>query len=357
MNKIALASLVLVVFLAGCVGQPPTKTTTGNGLILKSFSPDFDKIRSGESITLSAMVENVGEADATSISAELFGLNLDGTEWSLLASQNPQVLSILRRADTTLNLAGESYEFSWNLRSPQNLKVDNSYTADLRVYHKYSTSSASTLKFLTYDYLKSLPSDQFEEMKATSGVTQSQISNAPISVEVTVGDRPLVVYDNGDTFSLQIVVSNVGSGNAFKSTASYPGYSGTTGGTGGTSKTSLSSDDLYYVNVAITTDLSLDCSPVLGSAKSGSIRLTRGKSKTMFCTITVPTKSGIGNSKDYSVAVDLNYGYFVDSSTSVSVLKSEASGTTTTTQAGSSGCTGGCPPGYTCTNSECVLSS
>ena len=314
MKKLVLTSLLLAVLLAGCIGQGGKQVIAGNGVIIKSFSPDFEEVRSGEAITLSAMVENVGEADATDVAIELFGLNLGGREWNLISGDNPQKLSVLRKADPSLNLPGESYEFSWNLRTPQNLKVDNTYTADMRVYYKYSTSSVSTLRFLTYDYLKSLPSEQFESVKGTSGVKQSQVSGAPITVSMTVGKRPLIVYEDGDTFSLQIIVSNVGSGNAFNSSAQYPGYpDGST----------LSSDDLYYVDVNIDTDLNVDCSPVLGSPKSGSLRLTRGKSKTMFCTITIPSKAEIGNVRDYSVSVDLNYGYFVDSSTSVNVLKAE----------------------------------
>jgi hypothetical protein len=320
--------LGLVVLVSGCIGQTTVTVTTSNGLVIKSFSPDFSEVRSGEQVVLSMMTENVGEADATDISAELFGLNIGGTEWSLTGgstrvSKIPG--NILRRADPSKSLTGESFEFSWLLNAPSNLRVDNTYTADARVYFKYKTSFISSLRFITYDYLKSLPTDKFEQMKQSAGVVQSKVSGAPIQISATVGNRPLVVYNDGQTFSVQIMISNAGGGYAFGKDANYPGFP--------SNVSTLANSDLHKIYVSISSDLRIDCSSVLtgGDAKHGTITLTRGKTRTMFCTITIPTKASIPNTMDYALSIDLDYGYYVDSSTSIKVLKVETPGTTSTT--------------------------
>ncbi len=313
---VPLLLIVGVVFVSGCIGQ--TKTTgAAKGLSIQSFSPDFEEVRSGEEITLSALIENVGEADATGISVQLFGLNFN--EWNL-QGDNPKKQSILRKADPTQDMPGESYEFNWNLQSPPNLRVDNTYTANIRTYYKYQTSAVATLRFMSYDYIKSLPADEFEKAKKSAGVVQSTVSSAPISASINVGSRPLIVYSDGDTYSVQLTITNVGNGNPFKLNADYPGYGGP-----------LDSSDLYYVDVDIDTDLDLDCSNTLDTAKSGELRLTRGTSKTLFCTATIPSVEDLGNTKDYTVTVNLNYGYYTDASTKIKVLKAEYVGEPTPT--------------------------
>jgi len=327
-NHATLALLLLgVVFLSGCVGQPPSHEG-GKGLAISSFAPDFAEIRSGERVTISAMIDNVGEYDATDVSAQLFGINIGGTEWAISGqTKQVQTASKIRRSDATLELPGESHQFDWSVTAPKDLRVDNTYTANLRVYYKYGTVSNTLMRLMTYDYLRSLPSEQFEEAKASTGVSQSTSSAGPLSVSFNVGNRPLVVYDNGDTFSVQMEIKNVDVGNAFDIGATYPGYPGTS---------TLSSDDLHAVHVDITTSLDINCANTLGAAKSGKVKLTKGETKTLFCTVTIPSKADLGNTRDYTVTVTLTYGYYIDSSTAIKVLKSEApsTGTTPTTPSG-----------------------
>ncbi|MFH1623210.1 MAG: hypothetical protein ABIA12_01685, partial [Candidatus Aenigmatarchaeota archaeon] len=320
-SHVPLVLLLLgIVFLSGCIGQTPVQTG-GKGLKISSFAPDFSEVRSGERVTISAMIDNIGEYDATGVSAQLFGLNIGGTEWALSGqTQQTQTVSKIRKSDATLGLPGESHQFDWSVTSPKDLRVDNTYTANLRVYYKYGTVSNSLVRLMTYDYLKSLSAEQFEEAKASTGVSQSTSSAGPLSVSLNVGSRPLVVYENGDTFSVQMEIKNADVGNAFGIGAAYPGYPKTA---------TLSSDDLHAVHVEISTNLDINCANTLGAAKSGAVKLTRGETKTLFCTITVPSKNDLGNTRDYTVTVTLTYGYYVDSSTTVKVLKSEgASGVT-----------------------------
>jgi len=338
-NAIVLLLLVAV-FLSGCIGQPPS-TGVGNGLIIKSFSPDFNEVRSGEEITFTLELENIGEKDATDISAEIFGGVHNASGWTFVQPNKAFVkltdygISFLRGVNPTLNLKGENYVLTWNVKSPENLRVDNTYTADARIYYDYETSSLSTLRFYSYDYLKSLPSEQFEKLKKEAGVVSSVKTSAPIEVGVSVGARPLIVYGNADSFTLEITLSNAGRGNAFDHSYTVTGaFSAVTG------EAILPSQELHTIDVTIDTGgLDMACPSFTATGNKlhdEAVTLIRGSTKTIFCTIRNVNKDSVGNKKDYTVSVDLSYGYYDEASTSIKVLKSE----TTTTTAPSGGVPG-----------------
>jgi hypothetical protein len=328
-------SIIGIVVLSGCIGQT-TITGVGKGLAISSFGPDFNDIRSGEPVYLSAMVTNVGESDASAVYAQLFGLNIGGTEWTQESVVPSGRVSILRRSDPTLGIPGESQEFVWNLNSPADLMVDNTYTANVRIYYKYSTQATALLKFITYDYLKSLPSSDMSAVQSTAGVSHTSSTAAPITVSLNVGSRPLVLYTDNDQFVVQITLNNADIGNPFLFTANYPGL---------TPSTPLQQTDLYKVNVAITSDLALDCtnSFVGGTATSGVVTMTKGVTKTIFCTARPGSRSNLGNMRDYAVTVAATYGYYIDSSAEINVMRSIGSliGATTTTAAGATTTTSG----------------
>ncbi len=319
--------LAAVVFLTGHLGQQTTALAGSNGLIIKSFSPDFTEVRSGEEISLLLSLENVGEAEATGISAQLFGLNVGANDWAKTSgSLVTKLPTTLRGANPSASLPGDTYEVTWGMKAPANLRVDNTYTADTRVHFIYKTTAVSTVRFVTNDYIKSLPTQQAEQVRKTAGVISSKVSGAPVQLSATVGARPLIVYQGGEVYTVSVVVSNVGSGNAFKDTAGYPGKTGSYDAA--TTTDTLTTADLHLVKVTITTDANINCqagfeSTLSPSAKSGYVKLSRGKSKTMSCTMTAPATSSVGNTKDFTVSTDLDYGYFVDSSTSIKVLKKE----------------------------------
>ncbi len=319
--------LAAVVFLTGHIGQQPTGVAAGNGVIIKSFSPDFTEVRSGEEISLLLSMDNVGEAEATGVSAQLFGLNFGANDWSKTSGNLVTKLpTTLRGANPSANLPGDIFDVTWGAKAPLNLRVDNTYTADTRVHFIYKTTSVSTIRFVTNDYIKSLPTQQAEQVRKTAGVISSKVSGAPVQLTATVGARPLIVYQGGEVYTLSTVVSNVGSGNAFKDTAGYPGKTASYDVV--PTADMLTTDNLHLVKVNITTDANINCKPGFEStlnptAKSGYVKLSRGKSKTISCSITAPAPADLGNTKDFTVNAELSYGYFVDSSTSIKVLKKE----------------------------------
>ena len=219
-NHLAPFLIIATVVLAGCLNtQGGPSVATSNGLIIKSFSPDFPEVRSGEEMSLLLALENVGESEAKGVSAQLFGLNFGANDWSTSEKLTKKLPTTLRGSNPSANLPGDVYEVSWAIKSPEGLRVDNTYTADVRTHFIYDTTAVSKVSFVTNNYLKSLPAEQAEQVRGTAGVTGEQVSGAPVQISSTVGNRPLIVYEGDEVYTLSITVSNVGSGNAFKDTA------------------------------------------------------------------------------------------------------------------------------------------
>ncbi len=325
MENFRIFLLVGIIVLSGCLGQPPNGGTgSSNGVIIKQFYTDFDEVHGEEPVQFTLTVENVGEADATDVRAEIFGGIHENAGW-VFDSSTPSFQSLptdsLRRADPSNKIQGESYDFQWIATAPT-LSVDNTYTADTRVYFKYSTSSVLTLKFITNDYIRTLSTAEADKLKKTAGVTSVKTSGAPLQLSATVGNSPLIVYNNVSKYALQFIITNVGSGSVFRPTLGITGSIALV-----TGQAVIPNTDLFYADMTITTGgLDMTCPGFTLSDTNtlkGSILLSSGKTKALFCKISNVNKDDIRNTKDYVISADLNYGYFVDSSTSIKVLKTE----------------------------------
>ncbi len=319
MKNISLVLLLAaVVILAGCTSTGGGQATgAANGISITKFAPDFAEVRSGEPISLLLSIQNVGGAIAKNLTAQVFGGISTGTGWTF-GSDTPATKTLtpssLRPADPVSNLPGESLDYQWRVTSPSNLKVTTPFTAGIRVYYLYNTSSVATLRFYTNDYLKSLPTTQYQSLLKTAGVMSQSSSAGPISVTYSTGARPLIVYGtSGETFAVQISFNNVGNGNTIDPTVSVPNNDYA---------------NLYKVGYVLTTNgLTLSCPKQDGTTQTGTtisdkITLSAGRGKVIFCTITSPG-SAVVNNQDYSVNVEATYGYFVEGQASVSILAAQ----------------------------------
>lgn len=336
--KKALALLVVIVALSGCVGQPGTTSGTGAGVVITDFRPDSFEVMSGEPITFTLEVKNVGEADATEVVAELFGGIHEDSGWHFSPDTPARqtVASVLRgRGD----LEGEENVVTWMVDSPAGLTINSPYDANARVYYKYAGTYQADLRFYSYDYLRSLPSEDFETLKDQAGVISQQGTEGPIGVQFSVGSRPLIVYGDDDSFTIQIEVTNLGEGNAFDEEFQITGmasmarsgnfvrildsiFSGVTGlSVLPTGNIALPYEELNQIDITVNGGgLDMTCSGV--DNLSDDITLIRGDSKTVFCTINNVDKDVIGTTKDYKLTVNLGYGYYADATSEIRVMKS-----------------------------------
>lgn len=296
--------LISVVLLSGCVGTGE-KAGLATGIIIKEFSSDFVEYTSGEPVVVYLTLQNIGESDAKNVKVKLFQLN--PAEWGS-ASFPEKELPILRRAVPVANIPGEEAIVEWELTAPHIKTSKEEFIASCGISYEYETNATATLRFVTNDYLRSLKSTEQEKIRKSSGLVKYTSSNAPIKVSFSTQDRPFVVYKPGDKFSFQIIITNVGQGNVFDKEADNGEMTARS-----RYKLRINKPDIAGEKVDI------DC-PTLGSATGGyyQVELRKGESKILSCTATV---KDIVNIMDGNIFVNLKYGYYIDSSTTIKVIQ------------------------------------
>lgn len=264
--------VVAAVVLAGCVGQPGGGGGFGAGVIIKSFAPTAISVPSGTPVDITIEVKNVGQREAASVSAKLLGISAG---WS--GGTNELSLA------TTLG-EGEGTTGFWTLTSPSDKKnIDITYDFLGRVTYGYKTDADVVFTVATSEYLRSVTRPG-ESAPSNLGLRSSTTTAGPLAVNART--KLPTVTKAGDKIRVQYEIQNVGGGRVYKTT---PG------------------DDI----------LDIDGSSCPGRTSS-EVRLAGGKSALITCEITTP--SGFTQFTTVTHNLKLNYKYFVDSATTITVL-------------------------------------
>jgi len=291
MRKILILGLiVLVVFLAGCArkGEVPT----GTGVIIKSFGPDISTVDSNTPVNFILSIKNTGGVKAENVHAVLFGLS---DKWSTVPALNdlaPELASGLAAADPTTGLPGEEITKTWEEDKAPASSSDISYDANVRVQYKYKTEATGLVRVVSADYLRTNPNVQ-------RGIISSQTTAGPLSVNFFA--RSPVVTGENNVVRVQIEVQNVGEGKTFSGDNSVAPASSVTAGT---------------LNKIRITEVD-GCTRVTSSSTK-AVLLIGGKSATINCEKDITTTTTF---TDFTFTVKIEYGYFVDAATQVTVLK------------------------------------
>jgi hypothetical protein len=291
MKKYAILSfLLLFVFLSGCTLLPGSQPSGDGGkkqaigVIIKSFKSDVSEIFSGDSVTFSLTVENVGEEDATEVKAKLIGL---GTDWSGEVNEIKDISDLQKRLP---NSPGGISDVQWDVTSPENLKVDNTYTAGVMVYYKYASNAHGKIKVISNDYIKTHPQEADKILK-TSGIESFTATKAPIEISIAGAPMPFIYRESGQTASISIQLKNVGQG--------YP-Y--------------LEEQKDRKVNIEKITVNGEECLNDIPSVVS----IPTDSYKTITCKFNLPE---VSEYTTIPLEVSLTYYYYVESSATIKVLK------------------------------------
>lgn len=305
---VLLASLLIVVALSGCVellgfGGVGVEGGIATGVVIKRFSPDISEIFSEDSVVFSLSAENIGGEDATNVQAKLFGLGTDwtGADWVDTAERTKSI-GFLEKSQPEYKVPGGVGDAQWDVTSPVGLKVDNTYTAGVRLSYGYSTTALANIKIYHNDYLKSNPEDA-ETIMRSSGIETFTVTNAPIKVKLAGLARPLIYRGEGQKASITVLLSNVGQGKPYK--------------------TAENDMTITVTNIEVH-----------GGECEGSVekdyRLPRAGEKSIPCRFILPY---IDSYTTIPMEIELSYNYFLDGTTSIKVLKSiYIGGETTTTE-------------------------
>ena len=272
--------LVAAIVLAGCVGQPGGGVVGGTaGVIITSFSPEVPEVDSGSGVIFLAGVKNVGDKQATNVEIAISGLD----DWQTKPT-GPALFS-LGPADPTRGLEGEERLEDLTGTAPSK-DVGVTYTPTARVTYHYETKSTIQLKFATSEQIRGTPAESTAKVTTTGG-----------PFVITVRGKLPTVSSRSPTATFQLEIQNVGGGRAG-------------GGSAGTDRTAASVD---FIKVTAPTG----CTAPSDGGKG--VRLIGGKSRLISCKIT-PSIQPAGFATA-TLDITLVYEYFVETQTSVTVLK------------------------------------
>ncbi len=291
-KPIILLSLVFVVFLAGCTG---TRVTSGTqGVVITSFSPDVTTTETSAPVTFTLVIENKGEWKATNVIAQLFGLSPD---WNQQTVKFPKLSTSLDGTDVSAGIPGQIETDDVSVTPTASKATDTTYDANVRVAYTYATVSESLLRVAKTDYVKSITPPGGQPTQ-TFGIISSKYTGGPLTVNVKT--RTTTIPPTTNTVTVTFEIQNVGGGRAFNVGGDIIG-----------NPASVELDKIKWtVSSTGTTSVPTTC--------SSSGKLVGAKSKVITCTITLGTFT---NFVEIPVKLQIEYGYFVDSSTSVTVLK------------------------------------
>jgi len=297
-NSIFLVSIGLAVLIAGCTmpGGGGGTAITGNGLVITSFQPEFDSVRSGDSVQLLLEVQNTGQPPAKNIKAYLFGIN--PAQWGV-ASPLKDVAAKLEGPEEEPPIPGEMDSVTWDLTAPALQEgVSNTYQPRARVFYEYSSAGSVSIPVLSESEYKMIQS-RGEVMPQMSDTI---VTKGPLGVKIDAR-TPVVIREGGsESFRLVVTVTNIGSGNTYNLAehANVP---------------TIPEEKMNQVELKITAPgaAAVDCDAMT----DWQVLDLRGGSEGVYnCELQV---SGVGARMDLPVTVDLRYGYMQDAVTSIRV--------------------------------------
>jgi len=293
-QRLAIFMLAAVVVISGCVGQPPGGITTGPGVIIKDFLPDFDRVESGEKVRLQVKIENTGGTPAKNTVLQLAGIN--AREWG---TSEEQRLGDLLPVDLETNTPGGIVTKTFDLRAPQLPQgIEHQFEPVAKVGYDYKTTAVKGVMLVDIDELRAM-----KQRGQTPAVRSVQSSGGPLSIDVKTGDV-IKTGEGRDSVQLFLSITN---------TQWSSGGTVTSAGRGGNFD--------FPVSVKISsTGVSVgSCTFTSGSGSSGTIDLWQGKDGQVTCELDI---SGRGPTfrEETLITMELDYRYLIEKSTRVTVI-------------------------------------
>lgn len=290
--------LVFVLLVSGCT-QGGSGITTGNGVVIEAFEPDFRQIYSKEPVQLQIKVKNTGSVDAENIDVIL--LNLDDKEWGTAVLTGITSKSKLLAPDQDRGTQGGSSSGFWSLTAPELPKgLSTTYNPVARVSYK---TRSTTIKSITL--VPQAEARRLQNIGKTLPIESVSSTSSPITLDITT-KGPIRVFDAGDLeFPLEVRISNVG---------------------GGTVCSDDCSDNTKWNKLNYAIDLPQGLSFPSGDCDSGSpkeITLFRGQTNTVTCNLKADSAAVVTQIQK-QIKVFASYSYFTEGQTSLTVTGTKA---------------------------------
>ncbi len=185
MNRKTLLGIILIYFLlvtTCCLKREATSIIAPGGLVIKKLDIyPSKKASSGEIVTVDAEIENVGDAKATDIEAEIINLG------PFICNDPRKDIEDLNPPNPEYNVPGGSAYESWDITMPV---VDQEYThtIKLQIKYKYETYAHAQIPVVTKERWKKL------NRIGKPIVVSEYCSKAPVIAKFS-GASPIILKD------------------------------------------------------------------------------------------------------------------------------------------------------------------
>jgi len=307
-NKTGLILLTLIVAVSGCADNSESDVTVSQteGVSIEGFSSSPSEIFEGQLTTLELQLKNAGGTQAEDVVARLFNRGFEGEgTWNIQATGSSGVeeaknvyFGDLSGPDPQTDAPAISVPRTWNLEAPDlDVAQQVPYEFNTRVFYKYDTTANTDIQIMS--------NDRYNELGTSRSQPDIDNSGGPIQIDVKTR-TPVVFTSTGqDTqpVPIRVVVTNEGSGTPFLQSA----YTGD-------ESYDVSNDDSGRIDL----EIKAAGNSVSFDSNEQTVRLVNGEGVKSF-TMNVDRVSNQDIQQTVPLTVTANYGYYQDTSTSVTV--------------------------------------
>jgi|AntRauMinimDraft_2_1070382.scaffolds.fasta_scaffold00001_169 hypothetical protein len=313
-NRTGLILLTLIVIVSGCADNSNSSGVTisqNEGVSIEGFSGSPSEIFEGQLTTVELQLRNVGGTEAENVVARLFNRDFEGDGTWNIQGQGESVDDLkniyfgsLESADPDTDAPAISVPRTWNLEAPD-LEVSQQVPYDFytRVFYQYNTRANTEVQIMS--------NERYNELGVSRSQPELDNSGGPIQLDIRTR-TPVVFTSTGqDTqpVPIRVVVTNEGSGTSFVQSA----YTG---------------EESYEIGEDDTGKIELEIGAAGNSVSFDSnqetVRMVNGEGVKSF-TMNVDRVSSQDIQRTVPITVTANYGYYQDTSTSITVNGREGS--------------------------------
>ncbi len=311
--------MLVLVLAAGCadqqarpqVPQPEPSVVPDTGIKIIYLLPDYTNLYSKDSFRLNLQVQNVGDAKAQNVNAELHKYG----NFQLTDGQQKKLADSLEPPDVSTNSPGETAETEWQVKTPET-SASFDYNFGVKIKYDYRTEAWTDGVILSRERWKTLN----QLGKAVEINTGTTIGPIQVSVSTRETVLPAVEGIAEKTFPVQVKLQNMGGGvvNSERSSCNTQG---------------VGCVDYVYLYIPTgdpTTTFSLEsCSPASTNTTAGdtttvtfsNVSLMGGSSAYLSCNIKASSDllAKPDLEKSFRIKAGADYRYQVEGETMVTV--------------------------------------
>jgi hypothetical protein len=183
---------ISMVFFSGCTsplgggGSGDGLYSSGQGLVIREIRPDYNYVMSGDSVTIKARLQNMGDRNIWYVKAEPFLLPWPG--FDVIRDDCPP----MTRPNPQTGTLGGVCDFTWTVIAPRVSKQET-FPLGVRFYYDYATqTSAKVFAVSEAKYLGLMERGENPPMARTI-----ENSNSPINVQVYI-DNVIIIPQSGE---------------------------------------------------------------------------------------------------------------------------------------------------------------